>query len=512
MPVAEARAIEPSLHVEQYEPDADLMALGRLAEWASRFSPIVAMEGGGQRAESGGPSKHSKRHLALRSPLSALSHSLLLDITGCAACFGGEEKLLEQAVREFREQEWNARVAIADTVGGAWGLAHYGQTPQLVPPGETEAALWPLTVAALRLPNETVSCLAELGIERIGELAALPRSSVPARLGPAVLDRLDQALGRLPEVLVPHRPPPPIEAAVAFEYATDQRDAIDYVLGQLAARVCRLLDERSAGARQVECWLHHEVARPQRLEVGLYRPSRSPTHLRMLFRTRFEHVAIDEPVCAISLRVPVVVPLDAAQCEIFDTETARDDGEWARFVDELSTRLGRDAVTRPRLVADAQPEHACCYEPVVERVDSRGSIVEGRKTRIPSRENSTESQVSGSRFSLFNSGTPELGSSQSSSGSRLSTLDSRRPLQLLPQPVPIPTTSVVPDGPPMRFRWGGVEHTIARSWGPERIETGWWRGQDVHRDYYLVETHSGARFWIYRRRDDGRWFLHGCFD
>jgi len=83
---------------------------------------------------------------------------------------------------------------------------------------------------------------------------------------------------------------------------------------------------------------------------------------------------------------------------------------------------------------------------------------------------------------------------------------------LLPQPLPIPTTSVVPDGPPVRFRWGDVDYSIARSWGPERIETGWWRGQDVHRDYYLVETISGARFWIYRRRDDGRWFLHGCFD
>jgi protein ImuB len=53
---------------------------------------------------------------------------------------------------------------------------------------------------------------------------------------------------------------------------------------------------------------------------------------------------------------------------------------------------------------------------------------------------------------------------------------------------------------------------VTRSWGPERIETGWWRGQDARRDYYAVTTQLGTRFWIFRRRDDGRWFLHGCFD
>ena len=394
---------------------------------------------------------------------------------------------MERAVRELREQKWTARVAIADTVGGAWGLAHYGKAPHLTTPGQTEAALLSLPVAALRLPNETVSCLAELGIERVGELIVLPRSSLPARLGPMVLERLDQALGRLPEILVPHRPSPMVEAAFALEYATDHRDAIDYVLGQLTKSVCRILEDRSVGARQVECWLHHEVARPTRLELGLYRPSRSPTHLRMLFRARFERVAIDEPVCAISLRVPVAVPLDAAQCEIFDTDTARDDGELARLVDELSNRLGREAVTRPRLVADAQPEHACCYEPVVAGAESQRRV-DGRELIVS--RNANNSARSDSLWpSAFH-----------------------RPLRLLPVPVSIPTTSVVPDGPPVRFRWADVEHSVARSWGPERIETGWWRGQDVHRDYYLVETNAGARFWIYRRRDDGRWFLHGCFD
>jgi protein ImuB len=57
-----------------------------------------------------------------------------------------------------------------------------------------------------------------------------------------------------------------------------------------------------------------------------------------------------------------------------------------------------------------------------------------------------------------------------------------------------------------------VEYRVTCSRGPERIETGWWRGQDVRRDYYAVATRAGSRFWIFRRREDSRWFLHGCFD
>ena len=38
---------------------------------------------------------------------------------------------------------------------------------------------------------------------------------------------------------------------------------------------------------------------------------------------------------------------------------------------------------------------------------------------------------------------------------------------------------------------------------------GWWRGQDIGRDYYMVTTKTGTRFWLFRRHNDNRWFLHG---
>lgn len=69
-----------------------------------------------------------------------------------------------------------------------------------------------------------------------------------------------------------------------------------------------------------------------------------------------------------------------------------------------------------------------------------------------------------------------------------------RPRWLLDQPIPL-------RGPPPRI--------IA---GPERLETGWWDGVDVRRDYYVVETAQGQRAWVFCAPGEcGAWMLHGWF-
>jgi protein ImuB len=83
---------------------------------------------------------------------------------------------------------------------------------------------------------------------------------------------------------------------------------------------------------------------------------------------------------------------------------------------------------------------------------------------------------------------------------------------LYPQPQLVEAVSVVPEGPPLKFHLRAEEHTVARRWGPERIETGWWRDGCIRRDYYRVETTVGERFWLFRELHSGRWFVHGEFN
>jgi protein ImuB len=46
---------------------------------------------------------------------------------------------------------------------------------------------------------------------------------------------------------------------------------------------------------------------------------------------------------------------------------------------------------------------------------------------------------------------------------------------------------------------------------PERIEAGWWTGEDSSRDYYIAQTAEGSRWWLYREAATSHWFLQGIW-
>ncbi|MFA7488688.1 MAG: DNA polymerase Y family protein [Lysobacteraceae bacterium] len=58
-----------------------------------------------------------------------------------------------------------------------------------------------------------------------------------------------------------------------------------------------------------------------------------------------------------------------------------------------------------------------------------------------------------------------------------------------------------------------LPHALAQTLtDPERIESGWWDGADIRRDYYRVRTRSGQHAWAFHPHDgDGRLWLHGWF-
>jgi protein ImuB len=45
--------------------------------------------------------------------------------------------------------------------------------------------------------------------------------------------------------------------------------------------------------------------------------------------------------------------------------------------------------------------------------------------------------------------------------------------------------------------------------GPERIESGWWDGDDAKRDYFVARLPNSSLAWVYR--EAGEWYLHGLF-
>lgn len=438
MTLADARAIlgggEPGLTVFDAEPLTDARLLERIAAWCTRYTPWTAPDG---------------------------PDGVVLDITGCAHLFGGEEALVADLRARLARAGFESRAALADTPAAAWGLARFGAH-----------ALASLPIAALRLPPATVDGLAAVGLRRIGDLHALPRATLAARFGRAVLRRLDQALGRLDEPVSPRLPVPPHGVRLAFPEPIATAEPIARAVRHLLDALCAGLEKSGEGARRLLLEAHRVDRRledpPQTLAIGTSRPVRDAAALMRLFAQKLDRIEPGPGIEVLALAATEAGPLGAVQ-KALDGAVA-DESELGELVDRLGNRLGERAVLRLVPRESWLPERSVAPAPA-----------------------------------LFGAANTSLWPA-----------DRPRPVRLLAPPEPIEAVARVPDDPPVMFRWRGALHRVRFADGPERIEAEWWRRTGDPRDYYRVEDADGRRFWVFRQglyRPDvkAQWFLHGFF-
>src|SRR5580693_8658635 len=106
-------------------------------------------------------------------------------------------------VLKLRTQGYDARAAIADTIGAAWAVARFGKISPIVKTGMQAEALLPLPPAALRLEPVVLEKLQKLGFSTIKSFMHIPRTVLRRRFGEGFLLRLAQALGSADENLKP---------------------------------------------------------------------------------------------------------------------------------------------------------------------------------------------------------------------------------------------------------------------------------------------------------------------
>ena len=238
-----ASATPPSceLQIVEHDPQEDLEKLCQLAEEAQRFSPIVGLEPLGNKPWAG---------IALFQP-----QGLMLDIRGLGPLFGGETSLAQQLNAWLNHHGYQAVIAIANTVGAAWGLSRYGWRIHSASPivssntANTQTDdLTPLPVEALRLSLPAVQKLQRLGIYTIGELLQLPRHSLASRLGDEVPIRLAQILGEIPETFPAWRPLPDFCLEHRLEFPTDRQDSLSELIRQMILELTKKLKQQGQGA------------------------------------------------------------------------------------------------------------------------------------------------------------------------------------------------------------------------------------------------------------------------
>ncbi|MBU6271993.1 MAG: DNA polymerase Y family protein, partial [Betaproteobacteria bacterium] len=484
MKQATALAIAPDLLLREQNPRLEAEAIASAASWALQFTPSVSV----QTTPAAG--------LSPPGAAPAQPCGLLLEVEPSLRLFGGVAALAEQLRTGLKAQGFEPRIAAAPTATGAWLLARHHDGLIADSPASLNARLARLPVSALDSAEAHRDVLASLGADTLRQLSLLPRAGVARRFGPGLLMELDRAFGRVPEAREWFVAPACFTARLELPAQAETADALLAGAARLLIALCGWLNARHAGARSILLGALHDDPPITTVSLSPADPSADPQRLGSLLREKLSVLRLRAPVHTLRLDCESVAPMSAESQTLFPTPTqARE--SLGRLIEQLQARLGHDRVLRLCLQSDHRPEKAAA-------MDQAGidTLVDTRPK--PRRPGMAGGKNAGSRGpdSASLRGQPAQG--PEAMPADIGALP--RPLWLLERPQAL--------GERQQRPW--LQGPLTLLAGPERIETGWWDGGLIQRDYFIAGDSDGVLLWIYRERlpGDGQaagWFLQGRF-
>lgn len=547
MPVSEAKSLlrgSGRFTIFEHNLEQDVSGLETLSDSLEEFSPVVGLE-----------MIDSQEFKRGRRP-----NSLFLDVTGLAHLFGDETQLARQLLLHCDGLGYLPRIAIADTVGEAWGLARYAaghhfsemRQPLVMPITKNrdeiaDELIRQLPVDSLRLDSGVIDTLFQLGIENLGQLLRLSRGELAMRLGDVIHRRLDQFLGKIEEPIVARRKPTEFVAEQTLDYPTSHRETIEVVVARLVCRLCEQLRAGQQGA--LEWWVRLKCQKGAAIEfrVNLFQPTAETAQVMPLIAMQLEqalapvtrrsskkkklvknskiqavsgakkqalqptselrddsnwctdegeifHRYTTTSVQEVTVSVNSHVVLVQEQRQLFDENPRLDRQALSHLINRLANRVGPENVVYPTLLSGAQPEYAYRFKPLVDP---------NRQCRRRKSKPVCQSHVQARPLRLFR---PPL------LLRTMSIVEAEKNRMPPSQLRACGESTVRSEVPPILLRVNdNAVLRVTDVWGPERIETGWWRGLTICRDYWRVEIETKQQFWIYRDLRANTWFLHGEF-
>lgn len=330
--------------------------------------------------------------------------------------------------------------------------------------GRERSFLAPIPIESLSLlcedwDRQASETLARWGIATLGQLAALPRDELSARLGPGGIRLQKLARGQDLQVFRPYRPPVDFEAERDLEWALDSLEPLSFLLSGLLEDLCGRLRSQALAADEVTVRLKLEGGERFERTLRLPFPMSSAKTLLSLLRLDLQERPPQANILAVALSIAPTRPR-TLQYSLLQ-EAAPDPEKLSRTLARLTALVGEKNLGRP-VVLDTHRPDAVRLQPL--RLEERRRSVK----RAPA--------------------PPSV-----PSGSRL-TLRRMRP----PRPV--------------RIR----RQEVAACAGPWRTSGDWWDGDlernGWSRDEWDLELRDGSIcrvFWDYQERG---WFLEGIYD
>jgi len=434
----DARAICPELMTEPNDPVREAALLRTLWRWADTLSPWVALDP---------------------------PDGLFLDITGCAHLFGGEKAMAVHTRERLLDMQITSRIGIADTKGAAWALSRFGQGEvTFAGAGQTSAALAPLALEALRLPQKLSSDLRRTGLKFIGQLMEIKRSELARRFGLSLTQTLSSCLGHCPDPVSPKAAEPIYAARMTLPDPIGLKADLLDVLERLTASVCKRLASDAKGARRYCLTVRCVDTGGHMLQIGFARPTHEQRAVLQQFLKPLDELKIEFGADWFRLEAAHVEPIQPFQISLDQHKQAEDDT--SKIISTLGNRLGFDRIRQ--------------FMPMQSHLPEREFIrVEAMDRRAP----------------VFWTAAPR-----------------KRPLRLFTRPECLVILEA--GRPPKRFQWRQSVYVTQEAKGPERLTAEWWHSDfGAVRDYWHVQTEDGPRLWLmtYPGLKTPDWFIAGRF-
>jgi len=387
------------------------------------------------------------------SEVALLPNAIVLEVGHSRTLFGPWPELAQRLREDLAQLGFRHRLAAAPAPHAARALAEHADGSAILDAKDLRAGLSHLPVMRSGLPDAMATTLMEMGLRTLGQVLAAPREGLRRRFGNELPQVLDRLTGAAPDGLARYRPPDHFAQRIEFEPEIENLSALLFPLRRLIGDLAAYLSGRDGGVQRFTIELEHRANDSTRVQVGLLEPLRDAEALFEFSRGRLEAQRSGAPVRALRVLADELPPFVPSGRDLFDRRPAHA-LSMTQLRERLRARLGDRALYQLHDTLDPRPERA---------QDNRISAfrLEGKAGRDDE-----------------------------------AALDEilPRPTWLLERPIPLR---------------GAAPELIA---GPERLETGWWDGAPVRRDYYVAQTSQGQRAWIFCAAGQrGPWMLHGWF-
>lgn len=375
---------------------------------------------------------------------------LQLEIGGCLALFRSLEALLQTVHCGIQLRGYRVETGLAPTPKAAWLLSFGTREPAAGGTEGWQEQLKDLPLTLLEDFPKEVAALRRAGLQRLGDMLALPESALARRCGKPLVHWLRQLLGRETDLQADYLPPAHFSDQHWFGYDVKTTAELLPAVQQLLQALCGFLRQAQLQTEEIEWQLVAVDRQVQYLQVRSSSRHSDWENWYQLTRLQLDRLQLRTGIEGLALECRQLLAGRSASIDLFSPHNQREPMQ--ALLDRLRNRLGLQAILGIGCRDEHLPELAL-------HVGSEATVA------------------------------PPAGQPCA-----------RRPFWLLPEPQPVRWTQG-------QLHWQGPLQLVG---GPERIEDNWWQ-EPVSRDYYIARGCRGQYYWLFHDRRRRQWYIHGLF-